>query len=169
MERVRLLSTRLFAVEEVSVPTSGGGQLRRQFVVHPGAVVIVPRLDAERLVMIRNMRHAVGRRLLEFPAGTRETGEEAAVTASRELVEETGYRAGRIEPLTEFYTSPGICTELMSAFVAEDLEHVGQALEPGESIEVELVRIEDARKMLTDGELLDGKSIAALATFLARQ
>jgi ADP-ribose pyrophosphatase len=104
--------------------------------VHPGAVVVLPLLDADTIVMIRNFRPSVGATLLELPAGTLEADEPAEACAGRELIEETGYRAGRIEPLVDFYTSPGVLSERMFAFVARELSHVGQQLDEGEEIEV---------------------------------
>ncbi|MHC5111329.1 MAG: NUDIX hydrolase [Planctomycetota bacterium] len=169
MHRKTLLSTRLFTVENREYPFGEGGTLSRDVIVHPGAVVVVPQLDDGRLVMIRNYRHAVEQQLLELPAGTREPGEESIGTAMRELVEETGYRAATMEPLVSFFSSPGICTECMECFTASDLAHVGQDLEAGEQIEVELVDPSRLQEMLRGGELHDGKTIAALATFFARR
>ena len=107
-----------FGVERRRVPTRDGGSAIREVVVHPGAVVVLPFLDDGRVVMIRNRRFAVDETLWELCAGTLEPGEDPAVTAARELVEETGYEASSIEALTTFYTSPGICDERMYAFVA---------------------------------------------------
>jgi ADP-ribose pyrophosphatase len=138
-------------------------------VVHPGAVVVLPLLEGDRVVMIRNYRHAVEKELWELPAGTREPGESPIETAGRELEEETGYRAGGMKPLCEFYTSPGVSTERMFAFVATDLTPVPQRLEDGEQIRVEVVPIARIRSMLMDGELADGKSIAVLARHLCER
>ncbi len=101
-------------------------------------------------------------RLLELPAGTLERDEDPQHTAGRELEEETGYRAGRIHRLGEFYTSPGFADELMRVFVAEELAPGGQRLEPGEQIEVETVPCREALEMIDDGRIRDGKTIAAL-------
>ena len=167
--RKRLLSTPLFSVEHREFPRPGAPPLGRDVVVHPGAVVMVPILEDGRIVMIRNYRHSVEEELLELPAGTRSPGESPIETARRELEEETGYRAESMHPLTEFYTSPGICTERMHAFVATHLTHVGQRLEEGEQIRPEIVEDAAARRMIADGALRDGKTIAALGTYFARQ
>jgi ADP-ribose pyrophosphatase len=164
-----LLTARKFRVERRRVPDPAGRILEREVVAHPGAVVILPLLDSETVVMIRNRRFAAGRTLLELPAGTLEADEPPRDCAARELAEETGYQAGRIEPLMEFYTSPGVLTERMFAFIARDLVAVGQQLEADEQIEVEPVRWDRIRQLLTDAKLLDGKTIAVLGTYLLQQ
>jgi ADP-ribose pyrophosphatase len=151
-----------FNVERRQIATRDGGTAMREVVVHPGAVVVLPRLDDGRIVMIRNHRFAVGRTLWELCAGTLEAGEPPAETAARELIEETGYQAVHIEPLTTFYTSPGICTERMHAFLATGLTEVGQQLEATEQIEVELIEHRKVMRMIEAGEIEDGKTIATL-------
>lgn len=138
-------------------------------VVHPGAAVILPLLPEDRLVMIRNYRYAVEQRLWELPAGTMHADEAPAETARRELEEETGYRAGRIVAMEPFYSSPGICTERMHPFVAEELTRVGQALEDGEEIEVRVLTLVEAREKLVSGEFCDGKTIAVLARYFLQR
>ncbi|HVT81718.1 MAG TPA: NUDIX hydrolase, partial [Phycisphaerae bacterium] len=123
------------------VKTSHGGQRKREVVLHPGAVIVLPVLQDGRIVMIRNRRHTVNEVLLELCAGTLErdeagVSEDPLACAGRELEEETGYRAGKVVPFGWFYTSPGILTEKMYAFVATDLTQVGQDLEDNEQIEV---------------------------------
>lgn len=154
---------KLFSVEVLSWTAAGGQMIRREVVRHPGAVLVVPRLDRDRLVLVRNFRVAVGEHLWELPAGTLEAGEEPDHAAGRELEEETGYRAGELDPLGEFFTSPGFCDELMRVFVADDLEWVGQRLEPHEEIEVAVVSRAEVQAMLDDGRIRDGKTMAALA------
>ncbi|MCG3129557.1 MAG: hypothetical protein FLDDKLPJ_00290 [Phycisphaerae bacterium] len=164
-----VLKARLFSVERrVYAGAEGAPGFTREVVVHPGAVVILPLLDARRIVMIHNVRHGVGRELLELPAGTLEPGEAPIVTAGRELVEETGYRASRLDPLAEFFMSPGILSERMHAFVAQELTWVGQALEAGEHIRTEFVDIPTVRAWMRDGRIEDAKTLAALGVYFAR-
>ncbi len=163
-----LLSTSRFNVERRMFAGADGRSITREVVVHPGAVVILPIVDSRRIVMIRNFRHTIEQELWELPAGTAEPGEAAIETARRELEEETGYRAGTMTPFTEFFTSPGVLTERMFAFVATDLTSVGQRLEHGEQIVAEIVELDRARRWLVNGELRDGKTIAVLGTYLAR-
>ncbi|MBL0926312.1 MAG: NUDIX hydrolase [Phycisphaerales bacterium] len=157
-----------FDFEQVTIAGRDGRPLTREVVRHPGAVVIIPILEPERpggpsrLVMIRNLRIALARELLEFPAGTRERGEDPALCAGRELEEETGYAAATITPLGSFYTTPGMTDELMHAFAARGLRHVGQHLEPDENIKVEIVPTDTAFSLIDRGELADAKSMLAL-------
>ncbi len=153
---------KLFKVEIVPQRGLDGKVREREVVRHPGAVLVLPVLDRERIIMIRNYRIAVDDRLLELPAGKLESEEDPRKAAGRELEEETGYRAGRLLPLAEYYTSPGFADELMHAFVAEDLTPCGQRLEPGEEIEVVIVHRDEAVEMAMNGTIRDGKTIAAL-------
>ena len=167
--RTHLLSTRLFSVERREYTRSGGKPVSRDVVVHPGSVVMLPILGDGRLVMIRNYRYAIEQELWELPAGTREPNESPIETARRELEEETGYRAGRVSPLAEYYTSPGILTERMHAFLATELTLVGQGLEDSEQISVELIEPAEARRKLIAGEFPDGKTVAALGMYFLQQ
>lgn len=163
-----LLTTPVFTVEHRICATPEGGTVERYVIAHPGAVVVVPILECGEIVMIRNYRFAVGRALLELPAGTREPDEAAIESARRELEEETGYRAGHVEPLVEFFTSPGVMNERMFAFVATGLDWVGQRLAGEERIEVETIKPDAVQELLRRGEIEDGKSIAALGTYFMR-
>lgn len=156
-----------FDVRSLDVPGKGNKPVRRDVVVHPGAVLILPLLDKDHLVMIRNQRFAVGQELWELPAGTLEKNETPENTAARELIEETGYRAEKIELLTTFFTTPGWCNEVMYTYVATHLSHVGQSLDESERIIVEIVPWPKALKMVQDGTIMDGKTIATLLYFQA--
>ncbi len=154
-----------FDLELVTVPGPGGATIKREVVRHPGAVVILPVLEdggPRRIVLIRNERVSVGRPIYELPAGTLEPMEKPEECAPRELAEETGYEAATITPLGRFYTTPGVTDELMWAFVAKGLRHVGQRLEPDERLTVHPVPAPEALAMVDRGEMMDGKSIATL-------
>jgi len=165
----RLLTTPRFSVEHRVYARPDGRTFARDVVVHPGAVVILPVLGDGRIVMIRNFRHTVEQELWELPAGTREPSEVPLETARRELEEEAGYRAQRWEPLAEFYTSPGVMTERMYAFVATELTSIRQRLEVDESIVVCPVTEAETRRLLLSGEIIDGKSIASLGLYFLRK
>ena len=146
-----------------------GQSVTRDVIVHPGAVVILPLLDANRIVMVRNFRHSIQKELLELPAGTCEPSEDPIETAARELMEETGYRAGTLSPLASFYTSPGITDEWMHAYTASDLTRVGQKLDPGEEVMPEICDLAKARRLLATSALQDSKTIAVLGIYFAAQ
>lgn len=146
-----------------------GRKFSREVVKHPGAVVILPITEAGDVLMIRNYRYAVDDVLLELPAGTLEAGEPPINCAGRELLEECGYLARKLEPIASFYSSPGIMSEKMHAFVATKLEKKQQALEAGEEIEVVPTRFDEAVAMARSGEIADAKSIAVILMYAGRQ
>lgn len=162
IKRVTLHTGKKYDYEQIVVRMPSGNEVTRQYVKHPGAVVIVPVLPDGRIVLVRVYRHTLERLCLECCAGTLEAGEDPAACAGRELIEETGYRAARVEPLGAYYTSPGLSDELMRAFVATGLTHVGQHLEEDEFIDVVTMTREEALAAVMQGELTDAKSMVAL-------
>ncbi len=158
---------RKFDFEMVNVRLPSGRTVEREVVRHPGAVLIVPVLADNRVVLIRNYRIALGDTLFECPAGTLEPPEPPETCASRELIEETGYRAATMIPLGWFYTTPGLTDEKMFAYVAKDLTSVGQDLQDDECITVSPVPVDTAFAMIDRGEIADAKSMLAL--LLARR
>jgi ADP-ribose pyrophosphatase len=141
---------------------AGGAHHVFDIILHPGAAVILPVLDDGRLVLIRNYRVAVGEELLELPAGTLDGAEPPEACAARELAEETGFRAGRIEPLVSFFSTPGILTQRLHTFVATDLRPGTAARETGEQIDVTPMKLDDALAAVRAGRITDGKTILAL-------
>jgi ADP-ribose pyrophosphatase len=148
------------AVEESVGP--GGQIVRRDLVLHPGAVAILPLVDADHVCLLRNVRPAVGETLWEIPAGTLEPGEPVEQAAVRELAEETGYRAGRWRKLHAFFPSPGVISERTHLFVAEDLTPGAMHLEPDEAIEPHVVPWSQAVAWCLDGTIRDAKSLVAI-------
>lgn len=151
-----------FAVRGVSLARRSGGTMNREVVVPADAVVVLPMLDADTVVLIRNERFAVGQTLWELPAGTLEVGEDPALCAGRELLEETGYAAAEISRLIEFYPTPGFCTELLTAFLARELVFRGQDLDETERITTEAVPLKESIQMVRDNRIRDAKTIATL-------
>ena len=155
--------------------TANGGTRQREVVLHPGAVIVLPVLDDGRIVLIRNRRHTIHETLLELCAGTLERDaagviEDPALCAARELTEETGYQAARLEPFGWFYTSPGILTEKMYAFIATGLTAGRQALDDSEQIEVAVLSAEEILRLIRENQIVDAKSIATLLKyFVGRQ
>jgi ADP-ribose pyrophosphatase len=142
-----------------------GRRHQAEVVVHPGGVVILPMLDDETVVLIRNRRHTIGQTLIELPAGTLEKGEDPMNAAGRELQEETGYLAGRMKIIGNFYSCPGVSTERMYAFAAFALQRTRMALEQGEEIEVQETPIDDAIEWTRTGQIIDAKTIATLLLY----
>lgn len=143
-----------------------GASFERQVVHHPGAVVVVPLLDRDTVVLVRQFRAAIDGELLELPAGKRDVeGEPTETTASRELAEEIGYRPGRLHLLARFYNSPGFSDELSHLYLAEDLQPVGRSaagIEEGH-MSVHEVGLADVPRLIATGEIIDAKTIIGLA------
>ena len=164
-ERLVLKGTR-FDVHELTLTGADGETYRREVVRHPGAVVILPLIDPDTVLMIENQRPTVGETLLELPAGTREPGESAEATAARELTEETGFTAGRLSELHQFYSAPGICDELMHLYIAEELIEGAPQREVTETIENRIASRSDIRSWIGNGRIRDAKTLVGLYAFL---
>lgn len=138
---------------------------KREIVEHPGAVAIIAVNEKNELIIIRQYRKAVDRVLLEIPAGKLELNEEPIESAKRELKEETGYIADKIEYVMEFYTSPGFSNEKIYLFLAQGLTEGEQELEIGEYIDVEKYSLEELMKMIKLGEIVDSKTIVGISYY----
>lgn len=137
---------------------------KREIVEHPGAVAIIAITKDKKLVMVKQYRKAVEDFLWEIPAGKLEVNEEPKETAIRELREETGYEAKKLSYITEFYPSPGFCSEKMYLFLAEDLVEVETGSDPDEFIEKEEMDLDELMKMIDRGQIKDSKTIIGIYT-----
>ena len=156
-------------LDRLRVTGPDGSEFDRHVVRHPGAVVVVPVIDGDAL-LVRQYRVATGRELLEVPAGKRDVeGEAPDATANRELEEEIGYRAGRLDRLCEFFNSPGFCDEYTHLFLATDLQPRTRAAVSAEeaAMTIERVPLDRVDALIVAGELVDAKSIIGL--ILARR
>jgi ADP-ribose pyrophosphatase len=145
-----------------TMTTADGQSIRRDVVLHPGAVVILPILDAEHVVLLRNHRFAIGETLWEVPAGTVEPNEPLQTCAERELAEETGYVAAKWRSLGYLYASPGVMDEKLHLFIAEELTPGPARPEPDEQLQPVTVRLDEAIRMCLSGEIKDAKTITSL-------
>jgi len=166
VEQRTLHSARAYDFVELTLRQPDGKTRSKPIVRHRGAAMIVPLIEqpgrSPKIVFVENERHTIGDRLLELPAGGMEPGETPEETAARELVEETGYRASSLYELVTFYTTPGITDELMHAYVATGLFHVGASPEADESLTVRVLTSTEAVDMIDRGLIRDGKTILAL-------
>lgn len=151
-------------VFDVTVDTVSEGELtyQREVVHHHGSAVIIPVFDDGTVSLVRQYRHPAVRYLLEAPAGTLADGERPEVGAARELEEELGLVAARLEKLSEFFVSPGFCEEKMWVYLATELSEGKQFLDEDEILEVVRLPISDALEMITSGEIQDAKTIIGL-------
>jgi ADP-ribose pyrophosphatase len=139
-----------------------GQTVQHDVVLHPGAVAILPLVDAEHICLLRNHRFILNQVLWEIPAGTLEPGEAVEAAAARELAEETGYQAGHWCKLMEFYPSPGILSERTHLFVASDLTPGVMRPEIDEHLEPQVIPWSQALSWTKDGTIRDAKTLLAL-------
>jgi len=151
------------AIEEHELPD--GRRADFEIVRHPGGAAVLPVLDDGRVVLINQFRPAGGGMVLEIPAGRLEPAEPPEACVRRELQEEVGFRAGRVEKLGEMLTAVGFCDEVVHLFVATDLSPMAWALEPDEYIEVLELPLAEALQMVRQGRIPDGKTQLALLLF----
>lgn len=139
-----------------------GQPIQRDIILHPGAVAILPLIDADHVCLLRNHRIVVNEVLWEIPAGTLEAGEAIEAAAIRELAEETGYQAKQWRKVLEFYPSPGVLSERTHLFVASELTAGTMHPEADEQLEPHVVPLSQALAWTRDGTIRDAKTLLAL-------
>ncbi|MFZ5557395.1 MAG: NUDIX domain-containing protein [Pseudomonadota bacterium] len=147
-------------VDEVRLPD--GGRSVREYVRHPGAVVMLAFTDAGEILIERQFRYPLGAHMLELPAGKIEPGEDPLLTAQRELLEETGYRAARWRYLATVHPCVGYSDERLIYYLAEGLRFEGAQLDHGEFLETLRVPLREALEWVRQGRITDGKTVAGL-------
>jgi len=153
---------KLLHVKRDIVRLPDGKQATREFVMHPGAVVMIAELPNGKLLFERQFRYPLDRVFIELPAGKIHPGEDILLTAQRELQEETGYVAEHWHYLGVIHPCIGYSDERIEIFFARGLSHVGHALDDGEFLEVHELGLAEAIEAVRDGRLTDGKSVASL-------
>lgn len=161
----RVYDGRILNLRIDDVRTPSGIETLREVIEHRGAVALIAFDAAQRLLLVRQYRHAVQRATLEIPAGTLEQGEDPEQCATRELREETGFVAARLERIGGIYPSPGFCTEYIHLYLALDLTQATAQPEADEAIELERLSWEDVMERVRAGDIADGKSVSALLMY----
>ena len=162
MTQKRVYTGRVLSLDVDEVQEPGNIVATREVVRHQGSVAALPVHDDGRIVLIRQYRYAGDQVLWEIPAGRLELREDPKTGASRELEEEVGLRAGRLEPWAEAFTTPGFCDEILYLFRASDLEAIPPRPEADEQIEIRVMPLEDAKRLVRAGEIRDAKTLLAL-------
>jgi ADP-ribose pyrophosphatase len=153
---------RAFTVRCDTLRLPDGHETRLDIVEHPGSVIILPVDDQNNLVFVRQYRHATGLDLLELPAGTLDEDEAPESCALREIREETGLAAGKMDVLGGFYLSPGYSSEYMHVYLATDLSPDPLEADPDEFLSVEYIPVGKALAMARQAEIPDSKTLAAI-------
>lgn len=163
----KIYDGRVFALQVETIDLPRGGTLHADIIRHPGSVVIIPVTAEGSIMLVRQYRPAIGRRMWELPAGSLKPGEDIEQAAIRECHEEIGQIPGRIEKVGAFYPTPGYCDEEMNFYVARDLRQPrsGEQAHPDEDedLEPKAFAVEEIRRMIGNGEIVDLKTVAGLA------
>jgi len=171
-EKIRTLSTlyaRHFSVQLDTVRLRTGRTTERIKIDHPEAAAVVPFLDAQRILMVRQWRYAVERETLEIPAGKVDPGEDIEVCALRELKEETGYEAERLLHLFSYFPAIGYSNEMIRIYAASSLKRLPGEQDVDEISRVEVLGMEQVLDLILQGRIYDGKTVIGIALFLAKQ
>lgn len=163
LESTQVYRGKLLDVRHDRIQLPDGKESAREYVMHPGAVLIIPLLDNGELIFERQFRYPLGRAFLELPAGKIEPGEDILNTATRELLEETGHSASAWRYLGVMHPCIGYSNERIEIFLARGLQREsGQQLDHGEFLDVLKLSLDDALLAFRQGEITDGKTITAL-------
>jgi ADP-ribose pyrophosphatase len=162
LESRRLYEGRVVNLRLDTIELANGWQTTREVVEHGDVVAVVPLLQTKDVLLVRQYRLPVARTLLEVPAGGVDAGESSEEAAQRELGEECGQQADRMERLGGFYASPGFCSEFIHVFLATQLRPLRARPDPDEEITVVRLPLAEALRLVRQGEIRDAKSIIAL-------
>jgi len=152
----------VFGVRRDDVLEPGGLRTTREVITHPGSVVVLPLLSDERVLLIRQYRHATRMFLWELVAGRIDPGESVRQAAARELLEETGYTAQRFRVFLDLFPTPGFLEERMYILLAEKLSAGKAQPEEDEKITAKIFKRNELERMIEKGQLRDAKSVAGL-------
>jgi len=153
---------KLLHVKEDDVRLPDGRASRREYIVHPGAAVMLAMPDQHTVVLERQFRYPVGKHVYELPAGKIDPGEDPLDTAKRELLEETGYRAAEWRHLASLYPAVGYANERVELYLARSLEQVGRTLDEGEFLQVFTLPLAEALDWVRSGRIVESKTMLGL-------
>lgn len=156
-----LLQGRAFKIRRDTLKTPDGQETKYDIIEHGGSVVIVPVDDEGNLLFVRQYRHAAGLDLLELPAGTRNGNEPYEECAAREIREETGMEAGKLQKVGDFYLAPGYSSEFMAVFLATELKHNPLPGDDDEFLQLVKIPVQEVDTLFARGDVPDAKSLAA--------
>jgi ADP-ribose pyrophosphatase len=165
LESATVFQGKAFDVRQDTVELPDGRPTRLDIVDHRAAVTLIPLDETGRVLFVRQYRHAAAEMLLELPAGVMEEGETPEACARREIREETGFAAGDLRKLGEFFLAPGYSTELMHVYLATGLRPGPLQADADEFLDVEAIPTEQAISLAQTGGIRDAKTLGAL--FLA--
>lgn len=165
----RVYTGKLLDVRRDAVRLPDGGLAAREYIVHPGAVLILPVLPDGRLVVVRQYRYPLRQVFIEFPAGKLDPGETALATAMRELQEEAGYTARQWTEMGTVHPLLAYSTEAIHLYLAEGLAPTPAGLDDGEFLEVRTMSVDEMLAALDRGEVTDAKTVTALLLYARRR
>lgn len=157
-----LFKGRVMEIFRDQIVEPSGIKAMREWVKHPGSVVVLPVFPDGRVLLIRQYRYAAGQEMWELVAGHKEPTEDFETGAHRELEEESGYTAKKMKKLLEFYPSPGFLSEQMVVFLAEDLTKGKTRQEEDEKIDQKIVTLKQAQDWIRSGKIVDAKTVAGI-------
>lgn len=168
IERKRIYTGKILSLNVDKIELQNGERSFREYIIHRGAVAAIPVFD-DKIIFVKQYRYAVGKLLLEIPAGTIEIGERPEETLKRELVEEIGFNPGKLTHLFSYFSTPGFTNEILHLYIAEELKKEKGGKDPDEKIEIVSYSIEETFNMLLEGKIKDGKTIIGLSLFFLRK
>ncbi|MBY0356877.1 MAG: NUDIX hydrolase [Candidatus Obscuribacterales bacterium] len=166
LESQKVFSGHIFNVRKDYLSREGSGRIEREIVEHNGGVTIACQPKPGQILLAKQYRYSIDQELFELPAGRVEVGEDRLIAAKRELAEETGYWANNWREFAQLYPAPGFCNELLTLYLATDLEWRGTNPDHDEEIEIVTVSMSEAWQWALAGKITDAKTIAGLALLL---
>ncbi|MDK2799634.1 MAG: ADP-ribose pyrophosphatase [Clostridiales bacterium] len=162
IESEKIFSGKILNLRVDTVKLPNGNTSKREVVEHLGAVGVIPITEDRKVIMVRQFRKPVEEICLEIPAGKLNAGEDPYLCGVRELEEETGYKASKMQSLGSFYTTPGFSNEILHLYMATGLSKGEVKLDEDEFVEMQTIPLEQLFEMVMKGEIKDAKSIIAI-------